>query len=141
MNRILIYISCLILILLCTMTSCVRDVILDAEEKPTVVVECVLANSDTQELHLNFTKGASKAETEPLTEAVATLIDLTAGKTVGEFDKASGDLWTLDYSPVSNHRYRLEGQPSERSLGERRSRNLSDACSGSRMDCRLLLGR
>ena len=29
---------------------------------------------------------------------------------VGEFDKASGDLWTLDYSPVSNHRYRLEVQ-------------------------------
>ena len=110
MNRILIYISCLILILLCTMTSCVRDVILDAEEKPTVVVECVLANSDTQELHLNFTKGASKAEAEPLTEAVATLIDLTAGKTVGDFEKASGDLWTLDYSPVSNHHYRLEVQ-------------------------------
>ena len=110
MNRILIYISCLILILLCTMTSCVRDVILDAEEKPTVVVECVLANSDTQELHLNFTKGASKAEAEPLTEAVATLIDLTAGKTVGDFEKASGDLWTLDYQPVSNHHYRLEVQ-------------------------------
>ena len=110
MNRILIYISCLILILLCTMTSCVRDVILDAEEKPTVVVECVMTNEETQELRLNFTKGASKAEAEPLTEAVATLIDLTAGKTVGDFEKASGDLWTLDYSPVSNHRYRLEVQ-------------------------------
>ena len=110
MNRILIYISCLILILLCTVTSCVRDVILDAEEKPTVVVECVMTNEETQELRLNFTKGASKAEAEPLTEAVATLIDLTAGKTVGDFEKASGDLWTLDYSPVSNHRYRLEVQ-------------------------------
>ncbi len=92
------------------LSSCVRDVILDAEEKPTVVVECVLTDSDTQELHLNFTKGASKAAAEPLTEAVATLIDLTAGKTVGEFEKASGDLWTLDYVPVGNHCYRLEVQ-------------------------------
>ena len=96
--------------LMLALSSCVRDVIMDAEERPTVVVECILTNSDMQELRLNFTKGASKAEAEPLTEAVATLIDLTAGKTVGEFDKASGDLWTLDYSPVSNHRYRLEVQ-------------------------------
>ena len=95
-------------VLMLTLSSCVRDVIMDAEERPTVVVECILTNSDTQELHLNFTKGASKAEAEPLTEAVAILIDLTAGKTVGDFEKASGDLWTLDYSPVSNHRYRLE---------------------------------
>ena len=96
--------------LMLALSSCVRDVIMDAEERPTVVVECILTNSDTQELHLNFTKGASKNVAEPLTEAAATLIDLTSGMTVGEFDKASGDLWTLDYSPVSNHRYRLEVQ-------------------------------
>lgn len=96
--------------LMLALSSCVRDVIMDAEERPTVVVECILTNSDTQELRLNFTKGASKAVAAPLTEAAATLIDLTSGMTVGEFDKASGDLWTLDYSPVSNHRYRLEVQ-------------------------------
>jgi hypothetical protein len=96
--------------LMLALSSCVRDVIMDAEERPTVVVECILTNSDTQELHLNFTKGASKAVAAPLTEAAATLIDLTSGMTVGEFDKASGDLWILDYSPVSNHRYRLEVQ-------------------------------
>ena len=96
--------------LMLPLSSCVRDVIMDAEERPTVVVECILTNSAMQELHLNFTKGASKAVAEPLTEAAATLIDLTSGMTVGEFDKASGDLWTLDYSPVSNHQYRLEVQ-------------------------------
>ena len=96
--------------LMLALSSCVRDVIMDAEERPTVVVECILTNSDMQELRLNFTKGASKTVAEPLTEAAATLIDLTSGMTVGEFDKASGDLWTLDYSPVSNHRYRLEVQ-------------------------------
>lgn len=96
--------------LMLALSSCVRDVIMDAEERPTVVVECILTNSAMQELCLNFTKGASKTVAEPLTEAAATLIDLTSGMTVGEFDKASGDLWTLDYSPVSNHRYRLEVQ-------------------------------
>jgi hypothetical protein len=96
--------------LMLALSSCVRDVIMDAEERPTVVVECILTNSAMQDLHLNFTKGASKTVAEPLTEAAATLIDLTSGMTVGEFDKASGDLWTLDYSPVSNHRYRLEVQ-------------------------------
>ena len=96
--------------LMLALSSCVRDVIMDAEERPTVVVECILTNSAMQELHLNFTKGASKTVAEPLTEAAATLIDLTSGMTVGEFDKASGDLWTLDYSPVSNHQYRLEVQ-------------------------------
>ena len=96
--------------LMLALSSCVRDVIMDAEERPTVVVECILTNSAMQELHLNFTKGASKAVAEPLTEAAATLIDLTSGMTVGDFEKASGDLWTLDYSPVSNHRYRLEVQ-------------------------------
>lgn len=97
-------------VLMLALSSCVRDVIMDAEERPTVVVECILTNSAMQELCLNFTKGASKTVAEPLTEAAATLIDLTSGMTVGEFDKASGDLWTLDYSPVSNHRYRLEVQ-------------------------------
>lgn len=102
--------SVMLTALMLALSSCVRDVIMDAEERPTVVVECILTNSAMQELHLNFTKGASKTVAEPLTEAAATLIDLTSGMTVGEFDKASGDLWTLDYSPVSNHRYRLEVQ-------------------------------
>lgn len=96
--------------LMVTLSSCVRDVIMDAEERPTVVVECILTNSDTQELHLNFTKGASKAVAAPLTEAAATLTDLTEEQTVGQFKKSTGDLWTLDYQPVSNHQYRLEVQ-------------------------------
>ena len=92
------------------LSSCVREVALDAGERPQVVVECVLTNDETQELRLNFTKGASKAEAEPLTEAVATLIDLTEGKTVGEFVRSTGDLWTMDYSAVPDHRYRIEIQ-------------------------------
>ena len=63
--------------------SCVRDVILDAGENPKVVVDCVLSNDDVQQLHLCFTIGASRNEAGQLTEAVATLIDLTESRTVG----------------------------------------------------------
>lgn len=97
--------------LLILVSSCVRDVVLDAKEKPQVVVDCVLSDDDVQELHLMFTKGASRKEAEPLTEAVATLIDKTESKTVGQFRKSGdGDLWTLDYTPVQYHEYRLEVQ-------------------------------
>ena len=82
MSKVSVVIMALMLVVL---SSCVKEVALDAGERPQVVVECVLTNDETQELRLNFTKGASKAEAEPLTEAVATLIDLTEGKTVGEF--------------------------------------------------------
>lgn len=92
------------------LTSCVREVALDAGERPQVVVECILTNDETQELRLNFTKGASKAEAEPLNEAVATLTDLTEGKIVGEFVRSTGDLWTLGYSSVPDHGYRIEIQ-------------------------------
>ena len=92
------------------LTSCVRDVILDAGENPQVVVECILTNSDVQELRLNFTKGASQNEAEPLAEAVATLLDLTGKFTVGQFKKREGDLWTLNYTPTPMHHYRLEVQ-------------------------------
>ena len=107
MKRFFILIATLSLVCL---TSCVRDVILDAGENPQVVVECILTNSDVQELRLNFTKGASKDAAEQLTEAVAALIDLTEGKTVGEFVRSAGDLWTLEYSAVPGHRYSIEIQ-------------------------------
>lgn len=93
------------------LTSCVREVVLDAGEDPQVVVECVLSNDDVQELYLNFTKGASRDKTESLTEAVANLIDITESQIVGQFIKTGGgDLWTLRYTPVSGHDYRLEVQ-------------------------------
>ena len=106
------YIFCVLLAMASLLTSCVKEVTLDADEKPAVVVECVLKNSDVQELRLNFTKGASKDESEPPTDAVATLIDLTFKKEVGQFVRKEGDLWTLDYTPTPYHEYRLEVQVS-----------------------------
>ena len=50
-------------------------------------------------------------EEDPLTEAVATLIDLTESKTVGQFVKGEEkNLWTLDYAAIPKHHYRLEVQ-------------------------------
>ena len=88
--------------------SCVRDVVLDAGGKPEVVVECILMNRDVQELHLNYTRGASKTEYAPVPEAVATLINLTRSEVVGQFEPRQGDLWTLDYTPSPYDLYRLE---------------------------------
>lgn len=107
MKRFFILIATLSLV---CMTSCVRDVVLDAGENPQVVVECVMSNDTIQKLYLCFTKGASREEAKPLTDAVATLIDLTDEKPIGEFKKSTGNLWTLDYSPVSDHHYRIEVQ-------------------------------
>lgn len=104
------YIFCILFAMVSLLTSCVREVILDAGENPQVVVECILSTDDVQELYLNFTKGSSRQEAEPLTEAIATLIDLTDEKLIGEFKKSTGNLWTLDYSPVSDHHYRIEVQ-------------------------------
>ena len=108
MKRFFILIATLSLVCL---TSCVRDVILDAGENPQVVVDCILSNDNVQNLYLCFTKGASRDEADPLTEAAATLIDLTESRTVGQFVKgAEENLWTLNYSAIPNHHYRLEVQ-------------------------------
>ena len=96
--------------LLCSaaLCSCVRDVTLDAMDKPTVAVECVLTNSSPQTLRLAFTKGASQTEASPLVSAEASLIDLSEGQSIGVFQRGEDGVWTLDYAAVPEHNYRLE---------------------------------
>ena len=88
--------------------SCVREVVMDAGEKPTVVVECVISNTSPQILHLRYTKGARKKDYEVVTEAEAALLDLTDGSEAGRFAKAEDGVWTLDYEAKEKHEYRLE---------------------------------
>lgn len=90
-------------------SSCVRSIYMDAGDR-AVVVECILTDSLTQKLNLSYTKGVSQIEATPLTDAVATLIDLTDSVTIGDFTKSSDapDLWVLDYAAVPDHDYRLE---------------------------------
>ena len=88
------------------LVSCVRDVILDAEERPQVVVACILTDDPVQTLRLSFTKGASLSEAPPLTEAKAALYE--GDKKIGEFHHGQGNEWTLQYLAVTGHSYRLE---------------------------------
>ncbi len=97
-----------LLLLLPLAIGCVRDVVLDAGEKPQVVVECVLTASSPQELRLSFTKGASLAAAPELTEATARLTDLTDDYPAGEFRRREDGAWVLDYAAVPRHSYRLE---------------------------------
>lgn len=97
-----------ILIMCMILTGCMRDVVLDAGERPQVVVECVLTESSPQELRLSFTKGASLAAAPELTEATARLTDLTDDYPAGEFRRGEDGVWALDYAAVPRHSYRLE---------------------------------
>ena len=105
MERFLVLIATFALVCL---TSCVRDVILDAKETPQVVVECILSDEPIQVLNLSFTKGASLSEAPSLTEAKAVLYEKDVQ--VGEFTRQQSGEWTLEYAAVPGLMYRLEVQ-------------------------------
>ena len=100
--------AAILFIMMVTLSSCIRDVIMDAKEKPQVVVVCVLSDEPVQTLQLSFTKGASLAEAPALTDAVAMLYDGT--KAVGEFKRGSDGIWRLEYAAIPGDTYRLEVQ-------------------------------
>lgn len=93
---------------LSALVSCMRDVTMDAEERPQVVVACILDDRPEQVLNLSFTKGASLSEAPLLTEAVAILYD--GDEKVGEFVRQENGEWTLGHAAVPGHKYRLEVQ-------------------------------
>jgi len=99
---------CLFLLLTASLTSCVKDVILDAKEDPFLAVYCILKVDSVQELKLSYTKGASMSEAPRVTEANPVLTDLTEGREAGRFIQVNDSLWRLHYSAIPTHRYRLE---------------------------------
>ncbi len=88
--------------------SCAKEIVLDPQEEPLVVVECVLTEEPVQTLRLGLTKGASMAEAPVITEAEAVLFDLTMKTEVGRFERKDDGIWTLDYQAMHYHSYRLE---------------------------------
>ena len=98
----LIFAVCMVL------SSCVKDIVLDAGEEPKVVVECVLTEDPVQELYLSYTKGVSQAAADPLLEAEARLVDLDEYNFSVPFSPAGDGRWVLDYAALPGHRYRLE---------------------------------
>ncbi|MBO6068225.1 MAG: DUF4249 family protein, partial [Bacteroidales bacterium] len=99
---------CIFLALVTALTSCVKDVILDAKEEPLLAVYCVLKNEPVQELKLSYTKSVTMAEAPSVTEATAILTDLTEVREAGRFVRVADSLWRLDYSAIPTHSYRLE---------------------------------
>ncbi len=88
--------------------SCVREVAMDAMEEPQVVVECILTDESVQTLNLTYTKGSSRESVPELSEAEASLTDLTEGKEAGRFSRSDDGSWQLDYTAIPSHNYRLE---------------------------------
>ncbi len=86
--------------------SCVKDIIMDAKEKPQVAVGCILTEEPVQKLYLSFTKGASLSAAPPLTKATVMLFD--GEDKVGAFKREQDNEWTLAYAAKSGHHYRLE---------------------------------
>ena len=99
---------CIFLTLVTALTSCVKDVILDAKEDPLLAVYCVLKVDSVQELKLSYTKSATMAEAPSVTEVTAVLTDLTEDREAGRFVQVTDTLWQLDYSAIPTHSYRLE---------------------------------
>ena len=88
-------------------SSCVKDVTLDAKEKPRVAVVCILNDEDpVQKLRLSFTKGVSLSSAPLLTEASAILYE--DNEFVGEFQRAENNDWRLEFTPKPCLSYRLE---------------------------------
>ncbi|MBR0534017.1 MAG: DUF4249 family protein [Bacteroidales bacterium] len=96
------------LLMLLALSSCVRDVVLDAQEDPLLAVYCVIKVDSVQELKLSYAKSAAMTEAPRVTGATAVLTDLTEGREAGRFAQVSDSLWRLDYSAIPTHTYRLE---------------------------------
>lgn len=105
------------LIGLSVFSSCVREIVMDAKEKPQVVVSCIISDDPVQTLKLSFTKGASLSEAPPLTEAIATLYEVQElnqaeyiNRKMGDFEPQGDGVWTLEYAARAGYKYRLEVQ-------------------------------
>ena len=102
----------LLILFLPMLPSCVRDVVMDAKEKPQVVVTCILTDDQEQKLQLFYTKGASQPEVVPVTEAIVTLFEKrwekNEYKEVGRFKRSQGSEWKLAYRAIPGWYYRLE---------------------------------
>lgn len=90
------------------LSSCVKDVVLDAKEEPLLSVYCVLTQDSIQILQLNYTKGASQTEAPRVGEVTAVLTDLTENLEAGRFTRKSESDWQLEYAAIPGHNYRLE---------------------------------
>ena len=101
--------------------SCVEEIVMDPKEKRQVNVECILENSKTQTLHLNYSSYVSDHSQEPIMNADITVreyypkrihdneietVRYIANKDY-RFVKTDGDAWSADFTPVVRYKYEL----------------------------------
>ena len=96
------------LFVLVAAVSCVRELTLDPGEEPMIVVDCVLYDESPQTIRLFYSRPPAYSEMTPICEAEVELFDKTEEISVGLFVHHEGKEWTLDYSAVPEHEYRLE---------------------------------
>ena len=94
-------------LILFSFSSCTKEITLDSGEE-VVVVECILSCDSIQHLNLAYTHPKSqKTGTQVISEAQVTLFDETANTSAGAFHFLN-DSWTLSYSAIPQHAYRLD---------------------------------
>lgn len=100
------------------LASCVEEIVMSPEEKRAVNVECVLENSETQTLHLNYTAYMSEDFQTPVEDAAITVKEYL-WKHKGEevvcvinkeykFQRVKDGIWNAEFSPIPGVRYDLE---------------------------------
>ena len=102
-----------ITVMICITLSCVEEIRMDPKEKRQVNVECVLENSPTQTIKLNYTAHISEDYTVPVQDAKITVVERLKGKTGYyknadyRFSKTGDGIWTAGFTPVQGAKYEL----------------------------------
>lgn len=102
-----------ITVMICITLSCVEEIRMDPKEKRQVNVECVLENSPTQTIKLNYTAHISEDYTVPVQDAKITVVEHLKGKTGYyknadyRFSKTGDGIWTAGFTPVQGAKYEL----------------------------------
>jgi len=90
------------------MVSCVRETVMAPEERPFVVVECVLCEESFQTLSLSYSKAANGSGNSPIVDGRVILTDLSDNGHKYEFTHYEKGVWTCTCSAIQGHAYRLE---------------------------------
>lgn len=130
--------STVLAIILFTFLSCERVMILDANEKPVVVVDCMISNEPVQILKLSFSKGASKDTYEKVKDAEAKLIECGENQSKEYlFRKEADGVWILDHAAQEGQTYRLEiNVPGYEQISSEPQTIIPLTVAAQREDCR-----
>ena len=92
------------------LASCVEEIVMSPEERRAVNVECVLENSETQTLHLNYTAYMSEDFQTPVEDAAITVKEYFKGVINKEykFQRVKDGIWKAEFSPAPGARYDLK---------------------------------